>query len=294
MARKAWIMGSITIILWASAFAAIRLSLKEGYEPTSLVLMRFLVASLFFLLFFLFSKKQFQLPERKDLSKIFVLGFLGITVYHVGITFGMETVEAGTASMIVGSSPFFTSIIAALFLKERIDLLGWIGLTVGFFGIVLITLGTSEAVFSISIGAIYVIIATISTSIFFVFQKTLNRRYHPVELTAYFTWAGTIPMVIFLPDLFQSWGNATIQAHVTAIYVGVFPAALAYATWAIALSLAEASKVTMLMYLEPVLAILIAWIWIHEWPSTLSFIGGAIAISSILLVNFFGKKRKSV
>lgn len=178
-------------------------------------------------------------------------------------------------------------------MKERINGLGWLGLTIGFIGIVLITLGTSEATFSISIGAVYVLIATISTSIFFVFQKTLHARYHPVELTAYFTWVGTIPMLIFLPNLFQTIGEASFQGHLTAIYVGVFPAALAYATWAIALSEADASKVTMLMYLEPVLAILIAWLWIHEWPSTLSLIGGAIAITSILLVNIVDKKRKT-
>lgn len=115
MTKKAWVTGSVTILLWSSAFAAIRLSLLEGYEPAALVLMRFLIASFFFGLFFLFSKKAFSFPKKEDWKKIIILGILGITVYQFGITFGMETVEAGTASMIVGSSPFFTSIIAAFF-----------------------------------------------------------------------------------------------------------------------------------------------------------------------------------
>src|SRR5699024_1127422 len=165
---------------------------------------------------------------------------------------------------------------------------------VGFIGISLITMGTSGATFALSKGMLFVLFATISTSFFFVYQKPLLQKYHPIELTAYFTWAGTIPMLYFLPGLFESIQAATMEANLAAIYVGAVPAALCYATWAIALSLGNVSKLSSLLYLEPPTAILIAWIWLNELPSMLSMVGGFIAISSVLIVNIIGRKKRAI
>src|SRR5699024_4138773 len=151
----------------------------------------------------------------------------------------------------------------------------------GFIGIVLITIGSTGATFSFSTGLFLVFFATISTSFFFVYQKPLLLKYDPIHVTAYFTWAGTIPMLFFAPGLFDTIQQATLEANLAAIYVGIFPAALSYATWAIALSIGNVSTISSMLYLEPPIAILVAWIWLNELPSVLSMIGGFIAISSV-------------
>lgn len=292
MNKRAFTMASITIILWASSFAGIKASLLGGYSPTHLVLVRFLVASSIFIIFGLLPNVHYRIPRKTDLGRIFLLGFLGITVYHSGLTFGVETIPAGTAGMIVGAAPIFTALIAVIFMKERLEWFSWIGLIIGFIGIILITIGSSGASFSFSGGAFFVIIAAISTSAFFVLQKPLFKHYKPIELTAYFTWAGTIPLLLFMPGLWDNIQIATPTAHLSAIFVGVFPAAIAYTTWAIALSLGNATKVSMMLYIEPAVAILIAWVWLNEWPETLSLIGGLIAISSVLIVNILGRRSR--
>ncbi|WP_077328336.1 DMT family transporter [Virgibacillus siamensis] len=292
MNKWAFMMASVTIVIWGSTFAAIRASLHGGYSSGHLVLTRFLIASAVFLVYALWPGTKFRLPAKKDLVKILLLGWVGISVYHIGITFGEQTVPAGTTAMLVASAPIFTAIIAAIFLKERPSLFGWIGLGVGFLGIFLITLGSPGASFGISSGALLIIIASMATSAFFVFQKPLLTRYRPIELTAYFTWAGTLPFFVFSPGLFESIQGATLEANLSAIYVGVFPAAIAYVTWAIALSSGEAGAVTSMMYVEPVFAILVAWIWLNELPSLLSVAGGIIAIASVILVNAFERRRR--
>lgn len=291
MDKKAFVMASITVLIWGSTFAAIRAGLQGGYSAGHLVLIRYLIASAAFMLYALYPGVRFQLPKKEDLMRILLLGWIGISVYHIGVTFGSQTVSAGTAGMLVGSAPVFTTIIAVFVLKERLDLMGWVGLGIGFTGIILITLGTSGSAFSISKGAFFVLIAAIATSFFFVFQKPLYHRYKPIELTAYFTWAGTIPFLLFSPGLLQSIQQATLEANLSAIYVGIFPAGIAYVTWAIALSSGKTSSVTSMLYIEPAFAIFVAWIWLGEWPSTLSIIGGIIAISGVVVVNLLGKKR---
>jgi drug/metabolite transporter (DMT)-like permease len=76
---------AFTLIFWASAFAGIRAGLK-AYSPGNLVLFRFLTASIVLLVYAIITRMP--LPEKKDLPVIFFLGFIGITVYHLALTYG--------------------------------------------------------------------------------------------------------------------------------------------------------------------------------------------------------------
>lgn len=292
MNKKAFYLGLFTVVAWGSSFAAIRVSLLGGYSPGHLVLTRFLVASLVFVLYALWPGTKIRLPAKQDIWKIMLLGFAGISIYHFGLTYGEQTVSAGTAGLFIATVPIFTSIIAVIFLGERISKLGWVGMIIGLSGVALITIGSAEGALEISVGAWFIIAAVISTSIFFVFQKPLFKRYTPVELTAYFTWAGTLPFLLFIPGLVNEIQGATVEATLATIYMGIVPATIAYVTWSTALSIADAGAVSSLLYIEPVVAIIIAWIWIHELPSGLSAIGGLIAILSVIAVNWEAMQKR--
>ncbi|MFS0576610.1 DMT family transporter [Sporosarcina sp. 179-K 3D1 HS] len=294
MNKKAFGLALFSVIVWGSAFAAIRASLLGGYSPGHLVLFRFLIASSIFIIYALWPGTSFRLPRKEDIGKILLLGWIGISVYQLGITFGEETVSASTAGMMIASAPIFTALIAIFALKERLSAFGWVGLLVGMLGTFLIMLGSGEMSFAGSKGIVYILIAVLATSAFFVYQKPLFQRYRPIELTAYFTWAGTLPFFIFFPGLVEGIQAASFEANMSAIYVGIFPAAIAYVAWATALSLSDAGVVTSVMYVEPVFAIIVASLWLHEVPGILSLIGATIAIGSVVIVNWVGKKEPPV
>lgn len=291
---KAFSLALFSILIWGSSFAAIRVSLQGGYDAGQNVLVRFSIASLLFLIYALWPGTKFRLPHKGDIIRILLLGWLGISVYHICVTFGMETISAGTAGMLVGSGPIFTALIAYFFLKERLTGLGWLGLGIGFIGILFIAFGSAGASLTLTSGALLVLLAAFATSIFFVFQKPLFARYSAIELTAYFTWAGTIPLFIFAPGIFTALQHATMEAHLSALYVGIFPAAIAYVTWSTALSMENASSVSSLIYLEPAVAIVVAWMWLHELPTPLALIGGIIAIGGVIIVNALGKRSRKL
>lgn len=291
MNKKALILAAITVFIWGSSFASISASLHGGYSAGHLILIRFIIASIIFAVIAFLPGISFQLPKKEDLFKIALLGWIGISVYHICVTFGQLTITAGTAGMLIGSAPIFTTIIAVLVLKERLGTIGWFGLAFGFVGILLIGIGTGDSLFNISPGVFLVIIAAIATSLFFVYQKSLLLKYNPIELTAYFTWAGTIPFLVFAPGLLQDIQHATLEANLAAIYIGVFPTAIAYLMWAIALSISKASSISSLLYAEPVIAIVVAWLWLGELPAVLSIVGGFIAILGVLIVHLYGKRR---
>ena len=290
MNTRTFVAVAITLVFWSSAFAGIRAGLEGGYTPGHLVLLRFLSASLIFVIYAIFRKVQ--LPKGKDWIRLALLGFSGITIYHTSLTFGEQSVQAGTASLIIAAAPAFTSVIAMFVLRERLTLVGWLGTLLGFVGVGVITIGSGGAP-GFTKGALLILLSAVMTSLFFVYQKPLHGKYSAIDLTAYFTWFGTLPMLVFLPGMWHDVSHATLGATLSGIYIGVFPAAVAYVAWAVALASAPAGVISSTLYINPVLAILIAWVWLGELPHIVSIFGGIIAVMGVTIVNVWGTNKRS-
>lgn len=275
----------VTLLFWASAFAGIRAGLK-AYAPGHLALFRFLVASAGLAVYAMLTRMR--LPEKRDLPAILLLGFLGITVYHTALTYGEVSVTAGAASLLTAFAPMCTVLLAIIFLGERLRVWGWLGIVVSFLGVVLIALGEGEGL-RFNPGAFLILLSALSASLYFVFQKRYLKKYSAFQFTTYAIWAGTFFLLVFFPGLTQAIRAAPLDATLTVVYLGIFPAALSYVTWTYALSRAPASIVASFLNLSPVLAILIAWVWLEELPVILSLTGGFFSLCGVILVNTRGR-----
>ncbi len=275
----------VTLLPWASAFAGIRAGL-EGYSPGALVLFRFLIASTGLILYALLT--HMRLPALHDLPAMFFLGFAGITIYQICLTFGEQSVSAGTASFLVATVPCFTVLMAFFFLRERLSPLGGIGIVVSFVGVAIISF-SGKSGFSFTPGTLLIVLASFSESIAFIVQKRFMHKYTGLELATYMMWTGTIFMLVFTPDLLQEAPTAPLIPTLSIIYLGLFPAALSYVAWSYTLSRVPASTATSFLNLSPVLALLISWLWLNEVPAFLEIVGGVVVIVGVLIVNTWGR-----
>jgi drug/metabolite transporter (DMT)-like permease len=279
----------VTLLLWASAFAGIRAALPS-YSPGALILLRFLIASVALMLYALITR--LRLPDLRDIPALLLLGFFGITVYQAGLTFGEQNVPAGTASFLISFVPCLTALFAVLFLKERLSRWGWFGVVISFLGITIIAFGTGSGL-SFTPDTLWILLAAFSESVYFIFQKNYLRKYSGIELTTYTIWAGTLFMLVFVPELVQQLPVAALPATLAIVYMGLFPAAIAYVTWAYTLAYLPASRASSFLNFSPILAIIIAWIWLREIPAPLAIWGGVLVVIGVLFVNKRNKSNKS-
>jgi len=276
-----------TILFWASAFPAVKYAL-DYYSPESLMLFRFLVATGFLMVFCLI--KKVPVPEKKDMPTFALSGFVGLFLYMWAFNTGTDFVPSGISGFIIASVPVFTLILSIIFLKEKSGLLIWIGVLVSFCGVALIA-ATQAYDMQLNIGVWILLLAAVCTSFFNILQRRILQKYSAIQATSWSVFFGTFFMLVFFGRFIQEFPLAPFTANMVVVYLGLFPAAIAYFFWIYALSVAEKTVyVTSFLYLTPFLASLMAFFWLGETLPPLAFVGGGIVVSGMVLTNLFRSK----
>lgn len=275
---------AFTVLMWASAFPAIRAALA-AFPPAELAALRFALASAALGLCLAWARPA--LPGRADLPRLLGAGGLGIAAYNLLLNSGARVVDAGTASFVVNTAPVFTACLGAALLGDRLRPLGWLGIALSFAGVALIAVGRGEMGFGA--GALLVLAAAACQAAQFVLQKPLMARHGALPVTACLIWVGTAMLLPFLPGALLAAAAAPAQALGAVVFLGLGPAALAYVAWSHALSRLPVSRAASFLYLVPPVATLIAWAWLGEAPGAGALAGGAVALAGVVLVNTAGR-----
>ncbi|MFA5552169.1 MAG: DMT family transporter [Trueperaceae bacterium] len=272
----------VQMMLWGTAFPMIKIALGDLSAP-HLTLLRHVVASAAFLPLLLGFRARL-LPRRQDVPFFLLLGVIGYTVYHLALNYGQTNVSAGAASLIIATAPAITALLAVVMVGERLPAAGWVGSAISFVGVALIVVGDSGGV-RFNVYAWLIVLAAVSTSFYAILQRRLFDRYRPIEVAAFATWAGTVPMLAFAPGVVADVAAASTRALLATVYIGVFPSAVAYTIFAFALSRAPVTVVAAALYMVPVFSLIASWLLVGEVPGPLTVVGGAVAIGGIVLLN---------
>jgi len=271
----------VTIFAWASAFPAIRAGL-EAFGPLELGAVRFAIAAVPAAIYLAVTRPK--LPETNELWRFGFGGFGFVALYTALLNYGELTVSAGAASFIINVSPILTALFATAFLNERFSIIAWGGTLLSFAGIGIIALGEGDGL-HFDAGALLILGAAFVTSANAIIQKPLFVRHNPLGVSAWNMVIGALALAPFLPSGLEQAALADAHGLFAAVYLGIVPSLIAYASWAVALSRLPASRASNFLYCVPPVATLMGFFWLGEMPGLFGIVGGALALVGVAIVN---------
>lgn len=279
----------VTVVLWASAFVGIR-AVAGDLSPGPFALGRLVVASLALWVIVAIRRPSLRM-SRRDLRLVAVSGIVWFGGYFVALNAGEGLVDAGTAAMIVNVGPILIALFAGLFLGEGFPPRLVTGSAIAFAGALVIGLaiGTQTGQESAPLGVGLCLLAALAYAIGVVFQKPVLARVPALSVTAVACLIGTAVTLPFAPQLVSELSTAPPDAVAWVVYLGVFPTAIAFTTWAFALNRTTAGRLGSTTYLVPPVAVLMAWLVLAEVPPTLAFLGGALCIGGVIVARSRGR-----
>ena len=276
--RRALAAASVTVVLWASAFVAIR-SGGRYFDPGALALGRLLAGSL--VLGAVWLARGEGWPPRAAWPGIVCTGVLWFGVYMVALNWGEQHVDAGTAAMIVNIGPVLIALLGGWLLHEGFPRRLLAGLAVSFAGAVVVGLSESGGGRASLLGVAMCLLAAVAYATAVVSQKPALRHASALQVTTFGCLVGTVAALPFAGRLVAQVTAAPLSATLTLVYLGVFPTALAFTTWAYALSRTTAGKMGATTYAVPALVVLMSWAILGETPQVLALAGGALCLAGV-------------
>lgn len=288
---KITLLLTIAIVSWACAFPFIKI-LLEDLTYINLTIMRFTVVCFFLIIFMILNKKKFPFPKKNQIIPLFLLGFIGIMVYHLGLNYGQQYISPGAASLIIATIPIFTTILSIIFLNEKITFKKTTGFILSFTGVIIISLyGTpgTEIQIQYLLGAFGVVIAAIVASLYTIAGKKMLEKQSAVYLTFYAMLFGSIGLIPFISfsnqSLITQIPNLSIHSWAALLFLGIFSTIIAYYLWYSALKIKNASEISTYLYAIPILSTILSYFLVDQKITAFFVLGGILVLIGLYLVN---------
>ncbi|MCI7343741.1 MAG: DMT family transporter [Fusobacterium necrophorum] len=269
------------VFFWASAFVSTKIVLQSGQlSAMDLGTLRYFFAGILLIPLTFFC--TIRLPDSRDLPKFAISGILGYTAYMFFFNTASTMISPSTASVINAICPGLTAVFAYFLFSEKISWKGILGLFISFVGILFLSLWNGS--FSLNIGILYMFVAAICLSMYNVSQRAFVQRYNAMETMTYCLLAGSFFLLLchgksllLIPRLSQQmWGHL--------LYLAIFPSILSYYYWAKAMQCCQkTTEVTNFMFVTPMIATLLSFLMIQEFPTWSTYFGGGLILLGMVL-----------
>lgn len=283
---RAYIELLIVSAIWGTAAVVIKYTLS-GFSPAVFLSYRFLIASVFAIIFFIFTGLKF-LKNPKTLLILAVYGFLSTTV-TLGLLFiGTDKTTSIDANLLSAVAPITIVIAGVIYLKEHVTRREKIGMAIAFVGTaitVIEPLFKNHNGWAGIEGNLLVLASVLVATVTAIWAKKIMRDdVDPLPLTNFSFVIGlvtTLPIALLThspSELYRLVAATPLPYHLGVFYMALISGTLAYYLWHRAEKSIEVSEVSLFAYLYPVFGIPLSILWLKE-SITVPFIIGAIIIA---------------
>lgn len=276
---------AVSMLLWASAFVGIR-AVTHEIEPGALAFGRMVVGSLALGVLLASQRRARSRMTWRQLALAIGSGLTWFAIYSVSLNAAEQTVDAGTAAMLVGTGPIFVVTLAGLFLGEGWPRQLFLGCGIALAGAVIIGLASSGGDAGsqiVSWGVVLCVVSALAYAVGVTLQKPVLHHVSALQVTFIACLSGAVACLPFAPQLASNLADAAPSSIAWLVYLGLFPTAVAFTTWSFALSRTRSGVLGSTTYVVPVLAIAMGWVLLGEVVPPLAVLGGALCIGGVLV-----------
>ncbi|NCU19080.1 DMT family transporter [Pallidibacillus pasinlerensis] len=274
----------ITIIIWGTTFISTKILLVD-FTPIEILFFRFIMGFVALLIVF---PHRMKVKNKKHELYIIAAGITGITLYYLLENIALTYTMASNVGVISSLAPFFTAIVAYLFLKEeplRVNF--FIGFLIAMIGLGLISFNGATNFQINPIGDLLAITATLVWAIYSVITRKISSfGYNTLQVTRRMFFYGLIFMLptLFFFDFkfgFERFSDPVNLFNI--IFLGLGASALCFVTWNFSVKILGPIKTSIYIYLIPVVTVVTSVIVLDEKITLMSALGTILAIAGLFI-----------
>lgn len=283
----------LTIIIWGTTFISTKILLAD-FQPVEILFFRFVMGFLVLLIIYPRRLKEVNLKQEITFA---AAGLCGICLYYLLENIALTYTMASNVGVIISIAPFFTAILAHLFMKseEKLRINFFIGFTVAMAGIILISFNGSKLALN-PMGDFLAIIAAFVWACYSILTRKISSFGYPVILATRRTFFYGI--LFMIPALFffdfqiglSRFANMTYLLNI--LYLGLGASALCFVTWNFAVKILGAVKTSIYIYIVPVITTITSVLILKEPVTWISAIGTLLAVVGLFLSEYNGKNKR--
>ena len=277
----------IAVVFWGISFVATKIVLAE-VSPATLIFTRFFIGVIVLL------AMTRRLPPKSAWPALFVMGFIGVFVHQMLQSYALTMTSAVQTGWLIGVTPIWSAILSAIVLHEKLTRWKVVGLVGGFVGALLVvTRGDfSTAVFALpsTRGDLLILASTVNWAVYSILGHRTIRALGPRLATTGSMLAGLAlltPMFVIRYG-WTEWPALTLRGWSAILFLGVCCSAIGYLFWYGALEHIEVSRVSVFLYLEPLITFAAAVMILTEPVSAVAVVGGLIVMVSVFVAQYAG------
>jgi drug/metabolite transporter (DMT)-like permease len=278
----------LAVVLWSLSFVATKTALLE-ITPATLVTTRFGIGVAVLMLHL--ARRRLSLPSSLSVwARLATMGAIGIFLHQLLQASGLTLTTAMNTGWLIGLTPVWSAVLAALVLGERFGLQKVGGLALGFAGTVLVISGGAPAASWLALpatrGDLLVLASTVTWAIYTILGRGALAGIGSARATAGAMLCGWLMLLpVFAAGAgWREYERLSAAGWSAVVFLGIGCSGLGYLLWYAALEKVETTRVASLLYLEPLMTCAAAWLWLDESLHAITAAGGLMVLGGVALV----------
>lgn len=281
----------VIMIIWATFYPIIKYVVVD-IDPLVLSFYRYFFGFIPLTPFFISDlKKQTIKPEPRDILSMSLLGLIGITLFSVGLFYGIKLSTAINGALLTNTQPIFTAILGPILIAEFLSKKKILGMGIGITGMILVVTNGNFRTFATEgpalLGNSLLIGASLVLSLYSMLIKKYIKKYGSIIPT----WISMITGTLFILIINTFRGQSPVQiislpalSLILVLYLGFIGTSMTYLMFNMALSHMSVGIATSYKLLIPVFGLIFAVLFLGEQPGIPTLIGIFIVVSSVYII----------